>query len=281
MNTALLSLVLLGNTHSQPTFGRHELVCKLDIPQVTESSGVCESPTKPGIYYTHNDSGDSPRFFAFDRNGKRLDEVQLRAADAVDWEDCAAAKVKGTSFLYFGDIGDNEEKRASIQIYRVPEPGIPADTTKVYHRYEMKYPDGPHNCEAMMVDPAQGNVWLVTKTNKGPSRVYMAAAPFTTMEPNKFKFMGEIKFDEQGQFGNLVTGGDISPDGKWVVLRTYLAAYEWPAKGMKNWWKGNPARIQLSLEAQGEAICYSNDGSELFTTSEGSPMPFSRITISR
>ena len=66
--------------------------------------------------------------------------------------------------------------------------------------------------------------------------------------------------------------GEMSPDSKHVVIRTYLEAWEFdaPAK-FDDWFKQKPRRIQTNFEFQGEGICYSRDGKALLTTSEGVP----------
>jgi len=77
----------------------------------------------------------------------------------------------------------------------------------------------------------------------------------------------------------LITGGNVSADGKYVVLRTYLAAYEFPLANPLGWWKATPKTIKTANEAQGEAIAYSRDGKELLTTSEFAPCLVSRIPL--
>src|SRR4029453_18052009 len=57
---------------------------------VTEASGLANSGNNPGIYWTHNDSGDSARFFAVDGStGGVAAAYELVGASAVDWEDMA------------------------------------------------------------------------------------------------------------------------------------------------------------------------------------------------
>ena len=38
-------------------------------PQIAESSGIVASATRDDVFFTHNDSGDTARFFAVDRYG--------------------------------------------------------------------------------------------------------------------------------------------------------------------------------------------------------------------
>jgi hypothetical protein len=83
-----------------------------------------------------------------------------------------------------------------------------------------------------------------------------------------------------------LTGGDISPDGTRVVLCDYLAAYELSlpaalssssAGGFDAVWKQTPLVIELGEREQGESICYGEDGSSVFATSEKRPSPLIEV----
>src|SRR5690348_8892731 len=121
-------------------------------PQITESSGIAAS-SFDDTFYTHNDSGDSARFFRVDAHGNTVAVYTLRGATNVDWEDMATGTdAAGHRVLYFGDIGDNDRKRSEIAVYQVPEPrGASSDVTWV--RYRFAYPDGSHDAEALLVNP--------------------------------------------------------------------------------------------------------------------------------
>ena len=54
-------------------------------PRITESSGLAAS-SRSGIVFTHNDSGDSARFFAVDDAGRTRTTYALPDVQARDWE---------------------------------------------------------------------------------------------------------------------------------------------------------------------------------------------------
>lgn len=263
--------------------GKPEVMCRITDPEVDESSGVAPSPEEAGIWYTHNDSGDSARFFRFDEKGRVTGVFRLKGVEAVDWEDMASAKVGGKSYLYFGDIGDNAGKRRSIVVYRVEEPIGEGRELGAFERFELTYPDGPHNAEALLVRPGTGDLYVVTKTAKGPSGVFRlsgSAAPGA----RALVRVGEIQLAGALEPMRLVTGGDVSPDGRFVVLRTYLGAYEYAAgegEAFDRWTKSTPRVVALQAEVQGEAIAYSRDGQWLVTTSEMTPCQVSRVAMAR
>ena len=78
-----------------------------------------------------------------------------------------------------------------------------------------------------------------------------------------------------------LTGGDISPDGRRVVLCDYSWGYELqlPA-GAKNFdeiWNTKPDRIDLGKLPQSEAIAYMSDGSTIIATSEKKHPPIVEV----
>ena len=114
------------------SYGPAETIANLQDSSIKESSGLAASRSTPGLYWTHNDSGDGPFIYAFDERGRRRGVWKLRGATARDWEDMATGPgpERNRSYLYIGDIGDNSGSRSEIVVYRVPEPKITrADAT--------------------------------------------------------------------------------------------------------------------------------------------------------
>jgi hypothetical protein len=257
----------------------------LEYKAIDESSGIVASRTTPGLYWTHNDSGDGPFIYAFDNHGGHKGVWRVTGATARDWEDIAAGPgpESGTNYLYIGDIGDNTETRSEVMVYRVPEPVItPADasstktnpiSTRDLETIRLRYPDGKHNAEALLVHPVTGNIYIVTKVPLGNPVIYEADAPLGTGLTNTMVRVGELA----GIFGGLITGGDISPDGLRVALCDYLQGYEMvlPDAGtpFNKIWQRPMRSIELGKRKQGEAIAYRLDGKALLTTSEGLHSP--------
>src|SRR5215213_4949521 len=110
-------------------------LAKLEDGAIDESSGVAASRRNPGLFWTHNDSGDGPFLYAFDRAGGKRGTWRVAGARAFDWEDMAAGPgpQAGQAYLYVGDIGDNDRSRREIVVYRVTEPVVTdadADTNR-------------------------------------------------------------------------------------------------------------------------------------------------------
>ena len=80
---------------------------------------------------------------------------------------------------------------------------------------------------------------------------------------------------------NMVTGADLSPDGRRLIISTYGPSYELTRTGDETWadvFKKQPRRIDMPRRRQGESICYDTDGESLLLTSEKRfPEAYSRL----
>ena len=258
-------------------------IAKLEDKSIRESSGVVASRRNPGLFWTHNDSGDRPYIYAFDRQGRKRGVWRVGGAQAHDWEDIAAGPgpEAGRAYLYVGDTGDNDRARSEVTVYRLPEPEISsADAasdqknprpTDAADAIRLKYPDGKHDAETLMVHPKTGDVYVVTK-DVTVARVFKLSAPYSTKEVNTLTLVTELRVP--ALFAGLLTGGDISPDGTRVVLCDYVAAYELTLPSTPQpanfdaVWKQPPLVIDLGEREQGEAVCYNEEGSSVLATSE-------------
>ena len=246
--------------------------------KVTESSGVVASRANPGRLWTHNDSDDGPVLYCLERDGRSCGRWQVAGAAARDWEDIAAGPgpQAGVPYLYIGDIGDNLRDQGRLVIYRVREPKLadpPAATgeTVAAEAIRLRYEDEPHDAEALMVHPTTGDIYVVTKDL--PAAVYKASPGSSTLTRVATLQLGTPGF---------VTGGDISPDGRRVILCTLatgveLALPDTPGVSFDDVWAQSPTAVILPRRAQGEAIAYRLDGNAVITTSELSSSPLHEV----
>ena len=272
-------------------YGLPTTLATIKDTSISESSGLVASRTTPGAYWTHNDSGDGPFIYALDTCGESLGTFRVNGAQARDWEDIAAGPgpQPNKSYLYIGDIGDNNSVRPEVVVYRVAEPALSASTrkftksrpgsTEAAEAIRLKYPDGKHDAEALLVHPRTGNIYIVTKVLIANPAVYEAVAPFTSGQPITMRRVGETHVPSI--FGGVITGGSISPDGKRVALCDYFQGYEivLPA-GTSNFddiWKQKMTGFDLGKRKQGESITYRLDGKALLATSEGKQSPLIQV----
>ncbi len=264
---------------TQRSWGPPQKLCSLSDNRIDESSGVAASLRESGVFYTHNDSGDKPRFFRFRRDGTVDGVYELKGVKAFDWEDICSARVDGTPYLYLADIGDNRQIRKEIVVYRVKEPTKTGDQTITeFDTYTFRYPDKPHDCEAIFVTKS-GDIYLVTKARDGMTGVFVMNPP-KSGETYTLRHIRNLDVKSPGPWGNQVTAADLSPDQKHVVIRTYSTGFEYAVpKNFNDWTKAAPKSVKIAKEAQGEAICYSRDGSYILTTSERAPCPVSILAL--
>ena len=259
------------------------MIARLESPAIHESSGLAASLRRPGIYWTHNDSGSGPLLYAFDSAGRSHGRWEVEGVRPRDWEALSAGP--GPS-LYIGDIGDNERTREEIVVYRLPEPDAAARTTAAKRAEKpaalrLRYPDGPHNAEALLVHPKSGDLYIITKAQLGDpeTAVYKAAAPVPAGRLTTLRKVHTLHLRRSPLLMLLsggVTGADVSPDGRRVALVDYTRAYELALpqdQPFDEIWKQAPVELEFGERKQGESIAYRRDGLALLGTSEGLPCP--------
>lgn len=244
-----------------------------DLPAgLSEVSGAAYG--KNGLLYVHEDSGSDPVVTSLDPvTGSVVGRHDL-GVDARDWEDIA----EGPDGLYVADIGDNSSRRdRGVLVHVLPDP----TTTQAppARSVRLTYEDGPRDAEALLVHPRTGQVVVVTKF---AGLVFVAPQPFG---PGVLTRVGQVKVGFTGTSGGperagpaaqvLITAGDVSPDGRRVVIRTYTDAYvyEVPGDDLVAALATEPTVLPLPASRQGEAIAWSPDGTSLVTVSEGEGAP--------
>lgn len=201
--------------------------------------------------------------------------MDVHGADARDWEDLARGP---GGELWIADIGDNRRRRDAVQVYRLEEPlltagGAPHALSVRATRHDLIYPDGPHDAEALLAEPATGRAFVVTKEVAVDAGIYATEAPLAAGTSHRLVRVGSLALP-------LVTGGAVSPDGRRAVLRTYLDAGEFAIDGdLAAALTGPARRVALPREPQGEAVSYTADGNALLTVSEGKGEAISRTPL--
>jgi hypothetical protein len=280
----------------------------IDSAEIGELSGLAASRMHPGVLWAHNDSGDTARIFALAEDGTALGTYSMSGADAIDWEDIAVGpgSAPGSSAIFIGDIGDNLFARTDgVTVYRVPEPETRPDGTdrdlSGADALLLVYPDGPVDAEALIVDPLTGDLVIVTKDLLGNSRALTAAAeelvagpPITLTDAGTVTIDASIGGGLVGLPSTMVTAADVTPDGRWVLVRTYQAvlAFERPdGEPLVAAFGSAPCTGPSATESQGEALAVTSDGSAYLTASEvlgaidrgelapGTPAEISRVAI--
>ena len=256
-------------------------------PNIVEASGLAASHRNANLLWLHNDKGDTNRVFAISTTGASLATFVLTGAEASDWEDIAVGPgpIAGASYVYVGDIGDNSANRNTIEVYRFEEPEVTASSAEVtlsnVERLEFRYPGGQgENAETLLVDPTGGDLYVVTKSDSGEARVYRSNPPFVPRNRTTMTLVTTLQFGSAPLLGDpSATGGDISPNGELIAVRSYDAVYAWrrPAgTTVEEALATPPCSLPVRAESQGEAFGFFSDGTGYFTVSEGTNEQLSR-----
>ncbi len=272
-----------------PGDGVDEVMGQVDSLAIDEASGLVASQLNPGVLWTHNDSGDTPRFFALDETGALLAIVNLLDVYKGDWEDMALARNPDTDAwqLVAGNVGDNSHDRDDVHIHFIDEPAItPGQDFEELDiaalTIHVTYPDGEMlDCESIMVDPITQDLYLVTKDYDGPAGVYRKSPPHEHESTTELELVKQLDFSVEPLSGRATTGADWSVTGDRAVIRTYgLWVYMWrrdQSEPVDAMWDGEPCELRMPAEQQSESIAFTADNSGLWSLSEGEFQPLNQL----
>ena len=266
--------------------------------RLPEVSGLVASRTSPGMFWVHNDSDDGPYLVAIGTDGRIRGASLVAGARNRDWEDIAQVRIRDTSFLVVAETGDNLACFKSSALLFIPEPVIPdSDYTTIQTRLartvRFHYEDGPHDVEAMAIDPSGREAILIAKRT-APPRIYRldltgpdtgirVAACVGTVGGIIRASKGDARNDPMKViFGSQTTAAEISPDGRNFLLLTYRRAYLYTRSGAGTWaaaLAAPPSVIEFGKLRQAEGACFASDGRSVFITSERRPSPLLSVAL--
>ncbi|HMA64982.1 MAG TPA: hypothetical protein VKO63_07290 [Chitinispirillaceae bacterium] len=267
----LCILVFVLSIDSYGKFGERLDCGSIDANEINEASGIAASRLNAGILWVHNDSGDKNRIFALNTSGRLCGTVYLNGVEARDWEDIAVGPGpdSGVSYVYIAETGDNKARYDEKRIFRFREPLIDssksaiADTVSNVETIRFRYADGKRDAEALMVDPLTRDCYIVTKREMNV-RVYKLPFPQDTMKTVTLKYLDTLDL-------SVIVAADISTDGTEIIMKNYHEVLYWkmkPKDTIKKTIKRKPLKLPYVKESQGEAVCFSADGSGYFTIGE-------------
>jgi hypothetical protein len=235
---------------------------RFDLRSLPEASGIVKSRRHPGIYWVHNDSGNSPSLFAVRRSGAIVREFRLNVPN-VDWEDIA---VDDQGHLYVGDIGNNGGWLAVRGVYRIdePNPGRPAtEPLRVQASTFYRFAHGDRfDAEGLVYDPNSGSAVIIAKRFDGREAELFAisfqpAAPL--LRPATPRRIGTLP-----RFVEPVTGASLSDDGRLLAACSSAVTRVY-GRGRDRSWEFQ-AEVRYAPSSV-EGITW--DGGDLLLVSEG------------
>jgi hypothetical protein len=273
--------------------------------EIQESSGAAASFHSPNAFWTINDSGHSASVYCLSLTGDLQATVALEGAQNRDWESMTRFTLASKHYLVVAEVGDNGSRHDRCRLYIFQEPKIenakkPLTLKIVPIAIEFNYPDGSRDCESVAIDPATNDIWLFEKlmqlnfrrkphVYRIPSKDWLPRlskavpndphlAPQKTGPKSDAESPNRLTAQRLGAMNHrFITGGEFSPDGNQLVLRTYTHAIYYQKRENDTWaeqfFKLQPVMLPLPIQSQGEAITFSPDSRSALVTSEGVRQP--------
>ncbi len=255
--------------------------------RLSEISGLAVSRRHAGIAWMHNDSHDANALYAVAADGQVRATLALPVPN-IDWEDIAAFEHGGKHYLLLADTGDNGGVREELALHVLEEPATLEDARIAQLRtIRFRWPDGARDCEAVAVDAAAGEVWLISKKRVPPE---LFRLPLFPTEPDVVQVAerrgtlnGIVQPTVQeleknpiyGKYRSQITAADLSRDGSVFAVMSYLHLYVWPRhpQGWPTALSQPPVRLDLPWLAQAEAMGLDAQGRTVWIGTERLPAP--------
>lgn len=243
-----------------------------------EVSGIVASRKQKDLFWTHGDSGNSPRIYAVHHDGKlywgdrsaRGKGVKVDGAINVDWEDIAT---DAAGHLIIGDIGNNDQDRREFALYYIDEPEPQADRAKVKKKVSFRYPAPPqlnrasddisHDAESLFVI---GNaVYVLTKHETGRfSELYR-------LDRGEPDVVNELTYVSRFDFRDPATAADVSDDERQLVVATGTSLWLFDLTGSDNPFSGPVSWFPYKAK-QVESVCFADRNSLLLADEENAAL---------
>lgn len=240
--------------------------------EIKEASGLACSRVTPGYLWAVWDEGCT-QIAALRPDGSRAMLVTLTGlTNRDDWEDVCTGVKDGINYVFIGAFGDNySEWNDQYYINYFPEPTITSGSATLAAQYiRFGFPDAqPHNVETLMFDNQEQMFYIVDKVEGQAATLYKL--PFRTDYNGLQRLTMVAKLGRDGEKFDRVTGGDISPDGRWMAIKNESRVLLWERQGNESLSTTITRQPQLvkayQKEEQGESLAWK-DGTTFYTTSD-------------
>lgn len=274
VTVAILGAVVSGTAPALAQQEQFQTYCVPSDPGLEELSGMT---FVDGVLYAIGDSGTDHRLAVLDENCD-VERWSAVPVDPYDVEDLASFG----GDLWLADVGDNQLRRDTVALTRMDR------TTGDGELHRLVYPDGPHDAEALLIEPG-GRPIVVTKELTGVSGIYAPVGGLSVDDlpspgPSPLEKLGEIAFERTATEGGppfvtgsiLATGGAVAGDGTVAAVRTYTDVYVFSVVDgdVAQALTGDPTVVALPARPQGEAVSFLTDGSLVVASeSAGGSLP--------
>lgn len=273
--TCLLSVALLALNACKPAgkidptlFENGKSIGVLSNAKIDEASGLDASIANQRKYWTHNDSAGEPRIFLVEEDGNYIGSATLKGIKNRDWEDISVGPGPDDkkTYVYVGEIGDNEAIYPFKYIYRIEEPSlIKGDEIVVDNIDSIKFQfsDGQRDAEALFIEPNSKDLYIFSKREK-QINLYTLPYPQRTDTLSVATYLLTIPVTQ-------ITAADYNGDRGELLIKNYDSIYYWKqgqTESIVTMLKRKGTTLPYTPEPQGESICFTNKGDGYLTTSE-------------
>ncbi|MDH5598917.1 MAG: hypothetical protein OEY34_07325 [Cyclobacteriaceae bacterium] len=188
-------------------------------PILYESSGLL---VEDSLLYTHRDSGFETLLFICNLEGKIIDTLSFNGLKTQDWEDITR---DDNNDLYLGDLGNNQNSRQDLTIYKVDYLGNSESIAVSYANQKMFPPSRKKwkNFDSEGLVYFQDSLLLFSK-NRGIKWVKVYKVP---AKKGNYSLLPTDSI----YLHHPVTGAAISPDKRELALLAYGKIYFFPIEG--------------------------------------------------
>ncbi len=249
--------------------------CKIEtiatLPKsLTEISGMAY--TKDGLW-VHNDGDNGPFIMLLQNDGTIKSIKKITNAPNYDWEDMA---IDPAGNLFVGDIGNNNNNRRELQIYKISKPLATESLRIESEKIEFDYPDQKdfppkasqlkYDAEAMIF--FNDSIFIFSKNRTQPYDGYLRMYKLPA-KPGKYHAIlsDSILLGGKNMLNSWVTGADISNDGKKLAMLSHDKIWVFETFEGSHFFKGKLHVLKLNHFSQKEAICFDTKG-DIFVADE-------------
>lgn len=226
------------------------------LPLVSEISGIADSKINPGFLWAHEDSGTPPQLHLIGHDGNVSKQIYLAGISNRDWEDIVLFR----GDIYIAETGDNALAFSSYKFYKFPEPAAGIDTVATIQTIHFRYPDGPHDAEAFLIDASTRNIYILTKRDN-PSKIYRLSYPYNSSN-NTVTLVGTLPYS------GVVSAAS---SGDEIIIKTYTNLFYYKQaqnESIERSLQKPFSNMPYVMEPQGEAVSFASNGSGFYTISE-------------
>lgn len=266
MFRTLASLFLL-TTISCSNYGQLNIVANFP-GSLKENSGIIS--LKDSTIWVIEDGGNKDELYQVNFRGEILKSLKVKNGNNTDWEDLTKDKAGN---VYIADIGNNNNSRKDLVIYKVPnpeiEPGDKIDAEKIELSYpeQKEFPPKKSNrfFDAESLFHHDSTLYIVTKNRSNP----FTGSAFIYSVPDKkgtydATLVAEINLCSEWKTCQI-TGIDISPKGDKVVALSYGKLFIFTDFTWDNFASGKIEEIDLGIRTQLESICFVDENTLLLS----------------